>query len=83
MKDALYAQHVHSWWLLWRSGRIDILGNRHLAKAVYGSWYYILSSLPLKQDENNPFIGLSPSGLPLGDIAKVNICVYMYVYVYV
>lgn len=63
-KDDLFASHVRAWGKLWSRGRIDIKGNLTLARATYGSWYYLLSSLPLRPDAN--FRGLSPSGLPLG-----------------
>ena len=65
--DQLYKDHVEEWTNLWQSGRIDVSNNMKLAKALYGSIYYILSSLPLDSDPQWPYIGLSPTGLPFGD----------------
>lgn len=71
-KDELFASHIREWGKLWSKGRVDIKGNLTLAKAAYGSFYYLLSSLPLKMDQH--FKGLSPSGLALGDKDKVGDC---------
>ncbi len=51
---------------LWQNGRIDVSGNLKLAKAIYGSLYYLTSSIPLVNDPSWPYIGLSPGGLPFG-----------------
>lgn len=67
-RDELFASHIREWGKLWNKGRVDIKGNLTLAKAAYGSFYYLLSSLPLKMDQH--FKGLSPSGLALGDRDK-------------
>ncbi|XP_077977259.1 protein-glucosylgalactosylhydroxylysine glucosidase-like [Glandiceps talaboti] len=67
--DKLYNSHVGAWQYKWNHGRIDLEGNLNLAKAIYGSMYYILSSLPpLLTDESFkfPFYGLSPGGLAQG-----------------
>ena len=63
--DALYAEHVKAWADVWNRGRVDIVGNLRLSQAVYGSWYYILSSMPVNATEEG-FVGLSPTGLPYG-----------------
>ena len=71
--DQLYADHVKSWSELWQRGRIDVEGNRTIARAVYGSLYYILSSIPLQEKPNDMFVGLSPGGLPFGgDLSDVS-----------
>ncbi|XP_078001372.1 protein-glucosylgalactosylhydroxylysine glucosidase-like [Glandiceps talaboti] len=67
--DKLYNSHVAAWHYKWNHGRIDLEGNLDLAKAIYGSMYYILSSLPpLLTDESFkfPFYGISPGGLAQG-----------------
>ena len=69
-KDDLYASHVRAWSKIWAQGRIDIKGNLALAQAAYGSWYYLLSSIPLRS--NMLFVGLSPSGLPFGNTEKAS-----------
>ncbi len=51
------------------SGHIDVDNNLPLAKAIYGSMYYIMSSLPpLNYTNKYPFqfYGLSPGGLAHG-----------------
>ncbi|ELU02904.1 hypothetical protein CAPTEDRAFT_169684 [Capitella teleta] len=68
--DDLYASHVRAWADVWQKGRIDIAGNADLARTTYSSWYYLLSSLPLKEDPTMKFVGISPSGLALGDQNK-------------
>ena len=74
----LYETHVQAWSELWKRGRIDIEGDVATAKAVYSSFFYITSSLPLKQDKNFPFYGLSPSGLAFGyDSVGVQTVIYI------
>ena len=63
--DELFASHVRAWTSLWSRGRVDIDGDLSLARAAYGSWYYILSSLPVNYHPQ--FVGLSPCGLPHSD----------------
>ena len=70
--DELYASHVKAWSRLWQQGRIDLVGDLDLARLTYSSWYYLLSSMPLKEDPAEKFVGLSPCGLPLGDLNKVD-----------
>ena len=65
--DKLYGSHIEGWADLWKAGRIDVSGNLTIAKAVFSSMYHLLSSVPLEKDDFWPFVGLSPSGLPLGD----------------
>ena len=67
----LYNHHVEAWIDVWNSGHIDVVGNLKLAQAVYGSWYYILSSMPVIGSESMEYVGLSPSGLPYGEAHNV------------
>lgn len=56
---------------MWENGAIEVKGNLHLAKVVYGSLYYILSSLPVTTETHSPieqFYGLSPGGLGYGTL---------------
>ena len=72
-RGILYEDHVDAWELKWLSGRIDVTGNLKLAKAIYGSMYYILSSLPpLGAQDAFPykFYGLSPGSLAYGASGK-------------
>ena len=77
--DELYAEHVRTWGTVWSAGRVDVVGNLPLGQAIYGAYYYILSSMPLSEDPTSPFIGLSPSGLPFGDLGMVGnlFCVFV------
>lgn len=61
---SLEISHVTAWSDIWKSGRVDITGNRTLATMAYSSLYYILSSLPLV--ETPEFVGLSPGDLAHG-----------------
>lgn len=62
--------HVQAWEDVWANGAIQVEGNTKLAKVVYGSLYYILSSLPVSPSKthtpNGQFYGLSPGGLSYG-----------------
>ncbi|XP_072035583.1 protein-glucosylgalactosylhydroxylysine glucosidase-like [Amphiura filiformis] len=65
----LTSMHTAAWKDKWSKGHIDVDNNLPLAKAIYGSMYYIMSSLPpLNYTENYPFqfYGLSPGGLAHG-----------------
>ena len=62
---------MRAWSKLWAEGRVDVAGHLGTAQNLYASWYYLLSSMPLEHDPNLPFVGLSPSGLPLGGFQKV------------
>ncbi|XP_070568257.1 protein-glucosylgalactosylhydroxylysine glucosidase-like isoform X1 [Ptychodera flava] len=67
--DVLFQSHVGSWSYKWNRGKIDVEGNLYLSQAIYGSMYYILSSLPpllTDQSFEFPFYGLSPGGLAQG-----------------
>jgi len=59
--------HTDAWASLWRRGRIEVIGDLQLARALSASQYYILSSVPDSDDPHWPFVGLSPSGLAWGD----------------
>ncbi|KAK3750634.1 hypothetical protein QZH41_012817, partial [Actinostola sp. cb2023] len=56
--DGLFQSHVQAWTEIWQQGRIEVEGNLAIAQAVYGSLYYILSSIR----PSWPY-GLSPGGL--------------------
>ncbi|XP_062577761.1 protein-glucosylgalactosylhydroxylysine glucosidase-like [Saccostrea cucullata] len=62
--QTLESSHVNAWAKLWKSGRVDINGNKTFATLAYSSLYYILSSLPL--EESRDFVGLSPGDLAHG-----------------
>ena len=64
--DLLSRQHYHAWYDVWRKGRVDIGGNISLARIVTASYFYILSSVPIREDRHWPYYGLSPNGLPWG-----------------
>ncbi|CAL8123676.1 unnamed protein product [Orchesella dallaii] len=69
--NEVYDTHVRAWTDLWTDGAIEVKGNDQLAKVVYGSLYYILSSLPVTTETNSPneqFYGLSPGGLAYGSL---------------
>ncbi|XP_022098202.1 protein-glucosylgalactosylhydroxylysine glucosidase-like [Acanthaster planci] len=65
----LYSNHYMEWQNKWNSGLMEV-DNVTLSKAIYGSMYYILSSLPSinYDDQQFPFhfYGLSPGGLAHG-----------------
>ena len=58
--------HAEAWLRRWQEGRIDVAGNLPLARAIYGSYYYLLINIPWEQDPDWPFVGLSPCGLAWG-----------------
>ncbi|XP_077981915.1 protein-glucosylgalactosylhydroxylysine glucosidase-like [Glandiceps talaboti] len=62
----LFSSHSDGWTTLWDNGRIEVGGNVDLGQTFYAALYYIISSTPLLRDAVNPFIGLSPGGLPRG-----------------
>ncbi|XP_061174432.1 protein-glucosylgalactosylhydroxylysine glucosidase-like [Saccostrea echinata] len=62
--QTLESSHVNAWANVWKTGRVDITGNKTLATLAYSSLYYILSSLPLK--DSRDFVGLSPGDLAHG-----------------
>lgn len=68
--DLVLQEHVQAWEAVWDNGVIQVEGNTQLAKVVYGSLYYILSSLPVTTTKthttNEQFYGLSPGGLAYG-----------------
>ncbi|OQV17903.1 Acid trehalase-like protein 1 [Hypsibius exemplaris] len=67
-RGKLIQRHSAKWESYWNSGFIYVDPNENfqLAQAIYGSFYYLLSSLPNEQDPKNRFIGLSPGGLARG-----------------
>jgi len=67
--EQLLNSHTEAWRKVWDEGRIEVEGNPQLGKVIYGSLYYILSSLPVTEVTNSPvgqFYGLSPGGLGYG-----------------
>ncbi|XP_064597126.1 uncharacterized protein LOC135463672 [Liolophura sinensis] len=66
--DYLYQSHIKAWESRWNGGRIEVSGNLQLQKLIYGSFYYLLSSLPSMESNlpANQFYGLSPGGLSNG-----------------
>lgn len=67
----LFDRHKEAWENVWNEGSIEVDGNVELGKVIYGSLYYILSSLPVVTSTTNQplrqFYGLSPGGLAYGD----------------
>jgi hypothetical protein len=71
--DEVFNSHVLAWKEVWNNGRIEVEGNVGLGKVIYGSLYYILSSLPVTTKTNSPvgqFYGLSPGGLAYGTLSN-------------
>ncbi|XP_038059781.1 protein-glucosylgalactosylhydroxylysine glucosidase-like isoform X2 [Patiria miniata] len=72
LEGILYSNHCRAWQDKWLHGQIEV-DDITLSKAIHGSMYYILSSLPsLNYDvQTTPyhFYGLSPGGLAHGRIA--------------
>ena len=68
----LYGSHICAWTSLWRRGRIDCWGDSSLSRIVYGSLYYLYSSLRMfdTYDLDLPFFGLSPESLAYGDMSE-------------
>ena len=60
--DGLLGAHTEAWAELWQESGIEIEGDLELAQAVYGSLYYILSSIR----SSWPY-GLSPGSLSSND----------------
>ncbi|XP_064644748.1 protein-glucosylgalactosylhydroxylysine glucosidase-like [Lineus longissimus] len=63
----LLDQHSVTWTKMWDTGRVDVGGNLTLSKMAYASLYYLLSSLPLKDDGVG---GISAGGLAHGGSGK-------------
>ncbi|XP_071492850.1 protein-glucosylgalactosylhydroxylysine glucosidase-like [Diadema antillarum] len=69
---SLFRSHAEAWRDKWEEGHIDVTGNLYLAKAIYGSLYYIMSFLPpLTQKQTAPFrfYGINPGGLAHGGLS--------------
>ncbi|XP_070540415.1 protein-glucosylgalactosylhydroxylysine glucosidase-like [Ptychodera flava] len=65
---ALFDSHMQMWEKRWHDGGIEV-DDLALGKYIYGSMYYILSSLPSLYPTNQPknqFFGLSPGSLANG-----------------
>lgn len=67
----LYEMHKNKFQKLWDEGRIE-LDNIELQIKFHSSFYYLLSSLPVKQSYStlNNYYGLSTSGLGRGTLNK-------------
>lgn len=70
-EGVLYSSHCRAWLDKWQCGQIAV-DHLTLSKAIHGSMYYILSSLPsLNYDAQSVpyhFYGLSPGGLAHGGL---------------
>lgn len=62
----LFWSHVKLWDDLWQRGHIEMAGNDSMALSTNAALYYLTSALPLKSDEDWPFVGMSPGGLAHG-----------------
>ncbi len=60
--------HVQAWEDVWANGAIQVEGNTALAKVVYGSLYYILSSLPVSPSKTHTIRVTLSGTLKLGCI---------------
>ena len=67
-KDELLKKHTDLWMKKWNKGRVELTGNLPAQKAIYGSLYYLYSSLPAMETNqpNNQFYSLSPGSLSYG-----------------
>ena len=70
-KGELELKHSDAWRSIWQDGRVDIKGDAEIAKVAYGSYYYIISSIPRTNDTDLSFVGLSPGDLAHGGLLKV------------
>ncbi|XP_006816889.1 protein-glucosylgalactosylhydroxylysine glucosidase-like, partial [Saccoglossus kowalevskii] len=69
---ALLQAHIDAWSNTWNQGKIEV-DDLNLGKIIYGSFYYILSSLPVLDEPPQPrnqFYGLSPGGLTRGSYLR-------------
>lgn len=73
---SLEDEHVKAWRDIWSNGRVDIEGEQEVAKVTYASYYYILSSIPVTNDTDLSFVGLSPGDLAHGAYLQVR-CLYL------
>lgn len=66
--DYILKKHRFEWRKFWNNFDIKINGNEELSKAIHGSIYFLISSLPsLRTNQHlNNFYGLSPTGLGRG-----------------
>lgn len=66
--DQLLTLHTRQWKKFWDESNITVDGNDELTKSIQSSIYAIASSLPSLNSFRiqEPFYGLSPSGLGLG-----------------
>lgn len=62
---------MQAWRDIWATGRVDIKGEPETAKVTYASLYYILSSIPVTNDTDLSFVGLSPGDLAHGAYLQV------------
>lgn len=71
LPTALDTLHVQKWSDNWNDGSITVEGDLEVQKVLYASQFYVKSSLPAPDtDQNkNQFYGLSPGGLGKGAYA--------------
>ena len=71
-KDELLKNHTDLWMKKWNKGRVELTGNLPAQKAIYGSLYYLYSSLPAMETNqpNNQFYSLSPGSLSYGAMGR-------------
>ena len=67
--ETMYNEHVDGWQDIWEEGSVEVTGNLSMAKAAYGSLYYLYSSLPAMNpyQTNSKFYGLSSCSLSRGN----------------
>ncbi|CAC5394365.1 PGGHG [Mytilus coruscus] len=70
--DVLEDQHIKAWGNIWANGRVDIIGDPETAKVTYAAYYYIISSIPITNDSDLSFVGLSPGDLAHGSYYKAD-----------
>ena len=73
--DVLEDQHIKAWRNIWANGRVDIMGDPETAKVTYAAYYYIISSIPITNDSDLSFVGLSPGDLAHGSYYKASITI--------
>ncbi|XP_072037392.1 protein-glucosylgalactosylhydroxylysine glucosidase-like [Amphiura filiformis] len=69
--EQLEQSHVDAWQNNWDDGMVVVEGDLEVQKVLYGAQFYIKSSLPAPDtdQERNQFYGLSPGGLGKGAYA--------------
>jgi trehalose/maltose hydrolase-like predicted phosphorylase len=67
---AIFKRHTDAWEEHWETFGISVTGNLKLNQIVHASIFYLISNLPSEKSnqKNDPFYGLSPSGIGKGGI---------------